>query len=97
MNNNNMVNIGNYLKSEYNAADRGLVINYSSTKSALYYLKAIKNFLLSSDEEIVVSPASQAYSYFLTECKENITFERNNIIFPNCTRVVLSRKRSNLN
>ncbi len=93
MNNNNMVNIGNYLRSEYNAADRGLVISYSSAKGALHYLKAIKDFLLSSDKEIVVSPNSQAYSYFLSECRENITFERNNIIVPNCSKVVLSRKK----
>ena len=66
-----------YFKTEYSEAD----MEYYLTKKRVSCLKRLKEMLL-SDRVMVFTPGNEAYSYFLDEYRNEISFEGNNIIIP---------------
>ena len=71
-----------YLKSEYSNVDREFIINTLDTKSVLNFLKKYKKLIAKINTILVIKPNSELYSYFVEEYKNNLYFEKNNIIFP---------------
>ncbi len=87
----NVLNVNSYLRLEYGAADREFLVSDNEKKTTLKQLKSLRDMILAGRKTLHIDPSNKSYSYFKTEFKDDITFERDNIIVPDFDNVVVRR------
>ena len=77
------MDLKDYIRTEYGAADRGYIADRISSGDRLSHIRRIKNLLVREKKATIIKSSCEAYGYFLDEYRNGITLnDRANIIVP---------------